>query len=274
MNLQNKKYLYSNGSSVSCGEGFEIDSPARKQYGIMTTIENYQLPDTKIECSYPNMLAKQLGLECINEAKSGGGIDRMIRTTFEWIFQNKDKVNETLFLLEPQVGIYLDWWLESEKTYGIINAHLDGWYNKIYTIAEDWDTDTREKKMRLRGKYQELINDYFSEFHNEKEQQKLELQKLLFFVSYLNEQNIDYLISIPNTDHLDIQQEILDIIPEEKNLFPLFDYNGVWQYGEKMGLLIKDEITNIDNHYLSWGGNKSIASLIHKFIKQPKKSML
>jgi len=279
MKLDNKKYLYANGSSISCGGGFEINNENKnirkiyKEKSQAASSKLYNIPDTAIECSYPYLLSQKLGLECINHAKSGGGIDRMIRTTWEWIFQNKDKVEETIFLLEPQVGIRLDWWMESEKTYGIVNAHFDGWYNRIYTIVEDWFDDSREKKMRLRGKYQELINDYFKEFHNENEYLKLELQKLLFFVAYLNEQKIDYLISIPNTDHLDIQREILDIIPERNNLFPLLDYNGIFEYGQKMGLLIKDEI-NADDFHLSWMGNNTIADIIHRFLKQPKKSML
>lgn len=272
MKLDSKKYLYANGSSITCAGGFETNNP---KFDIRYSYEmqDIEIPKTQIECSYPYILAEKLGLECINQAKSGGGIDRMIRTTWEWIFQNKDRVEETIFILEPQVGIRLDWWMESEKTYGIVNAHFDGWYNKIYTIVEDWFEDSREKKMRLRGKYQELINDYFKEFHNESEYLKLELQKLLFFVSYLNEQKIDYIISIPNTDHLDIQREILDIIPKENDLFPTLDYNGIFEYGQKMGLLIKDETEHEDFH-LSWTGNNTMADIIHRFIKQPKKSML
>lgn len=270
MDIKSKKYLYANGSSITCGGGFEKDSETRKAYKQ----KGIEIPDTQLECSYPYLLSQLLGLECVMEAKSGGGIDRMIRTTWEWIFNNKDKVSETLFILEPQVGIRLDWWVESEQTYGIVNAHLDGWYNRIYTIVEDWFDDSKEKKMRWRGKYQALINDYFKEFHNEKEYLKLELQKLLFFVSYLNEQNIDYLISIPNTDHLDIQREILDIIPDENNLFPLFDFNGIFEYGTKMGLLIKDEVVEVTDFHLSWGGNNNMANLIYKFIKQPKKGAI
>ena len=272
MNLQNKKYLYSNGSSITAGGGFEINNPnfdIRKFYST----QDVELPDTQLECSYPYILSQKLGLECINEAKSGGGIDRMIRTTWEWIFNNKDKVSETVFILEPQVGIRLDWWVESEQRYGIVNAHLDGWYNRIYTLVEDWFEDSKEKKMRWRNKYQALINDYFKEFHNENEYLKLELQKLLFFVAYLNEQKIDYIISIPNTDHLDIQREILDSIPEENNIFPMLDYNGIWEYCQKMGLLIKD-VTEHDDLHLSWEGNNTMADLITQFIKNPKKGII
>lgn len=272
MNIKDKKYLYSNGSSITAGGGFE---PIHQRNDIREKYKDkrIELPETQLECSYPYMLSQKLGLECINEAKSGGGIDRMIRTTWEWIFNNKDKVSETLFLLEPQVGIRLDWWVESEQRYGIVNAHLDGWYNRIYTLVEDWFTDSKEKKMRWRNKYQALINDYFKEFHNENEYLKLELQKLLFFVSYLNEQKIDYLISIPNTDHLDIQREILDIIPKENDLFPLLDYNGIWEYGQKMGLLLKDEV-RIEDYHLSWTGNNTLSDLIHIFLLKPKKESI
>lgn len=272
MDIKSKKYLYANGSSITCGGGFEPEEQ-RKEIRELYKLKKYSIPETQLECSYPYILSQKLGLECIMAAKSGGGIDRMIRTTWEWIFNNKDKVSETVFLLEPQVGIRLDWWVESEQTYGIVNAHLDGWYNTIYTLVEDWFEDSKEKKMRWRGKYQALINDYFKEFHNENEYLKLELQKLLFFVSYLNQQKIDYLISIPNTDHLKIQREILDIIPEENDLFPLFTYNGIFEYGQKMGLLIKDEIQYEDFH-LSWTGNNNVANLIHNFLLKPKKDLL
>lgn len=94
MRIDNKKYLYSNGSPISNGGGFEMDI-TRKMYKT----KGIDIPPTQLECSYPFILSQKLGLECINES-GWERTSQIIETTKEWLDSNKDKIGETIFILE------------------------------------------------------------------------------------------------------------------------------------------------------------------------------
>jgi hypothetical protein len=263
MDLSTKKYLYANGSSVSAGGGFE-------EYKYRTDIRNsyknkgIDLPTTQIECSFPYIISQKLGLECINDSKSGGGIDRMIRTTFEWIKKNKSKVSQTIFLLEPQNGIRLDWYIKEWNDFGILNAHLNSNGEYPFTLVKDWFTDDESEQQEWNHKYYEPINQFFNNFYDENVYSQNEELKLIFFLAYLNQKNIDYLISIP---HLHYKSEVYNVVPKNKNINKFLENDGAWDYCRKNKWLISDEINNEDNH-IGYFGNKKIADTILEIINE------
>jgi hypothetical protein len=197
MNLINKKYLYANGSSITAGGGFEpiqYRTEVREKYKE----KGIDLPETQLECSYPYFLSKKLGLTCINDAKSGSGIDRMIRTTFDWILKNPDKIEHTLFVFEPQIGIRLDWYVKEWKDYGIVNAHLNERGEYPFTLVKDWFSDNIDEQVKWNEKYESSITPYLNNFYDHDVYFRLEYSKLIFFISYLNQTDLDYLLSIPH----------------------------------------------------------------------------
>lgn len=269
MNLLNKKYLYVNGSSVSAGGGFE---PYTFRHDIR---DSYQLagipiPETQIECSYSYMISKELNLELINESKSGSGVDRLIRKTLQFILENGDKINKTIFILEIQMGLRLDWYVNEWSKYGVLNAGYnpsqkdDNKY--LFTLVKDWYTDDTNKQNEWNQKYDRDINGYLNNFFSHDIHFQRESDKILMFISFLNQLNLDYLISMPKSLSPAYQSIISKILPVNKNLNNLFLDMDLWEFTKNYKLLISFEISNSDNH-IGYKGNKKVARIISNYIK-------
>lgn len=270
MNLYNKKYLYANGSSVTVGGGFESEvhrpvTDVRQFYYDKGIIP----PPTDVECSYPRFMSDILGLEMINDAWSGSGIDRLVRRTTDWILNNQDKLDETIIILEPQTGIRLDWWVNEWQDYGVLNAHKTIKGDYPFTLVKEWFRDDPRGQINWNQKYEPIISPYLKNFFDWDVQYKSEMDKLVLFVSFLNQLKIDYLISIPSyipPTHTEILNKI---IPFENNLYNKLG-TCIWEYARNQKLLIKDEVESNDNH-IGLFGNRKMAKIICEFIKSTKK---
>jgi hypothetical protein len=92
------KIFVSGGSQCIAG-GF-LHEEVKKVYN-----ENFNIEiNNHLDYAYPNILAKKLNVDIINEGASGGSITRMIRKTYEYITKNKKDINETLFIFEVPPG--------------------------------------------------------------------------------------------------------------------------------------------------------------------------
>ena len=56
-----------------------------------------EIQDKKYENRFSKKLSEKLNCEEINISQSGGSNDRIFRTTFDWIQNNKEKVKDTSF---------------------------------------------------------------------------------------------------------------------------------------------------------------------------------
>jgi hypothetical protein len=258
--MLDKTYLYINGSSVSAGGGFE-EYKYRKEIRDIYNSKGIELPETQIECSFGYYISKEYNLQLINHSKSGSGIDRMIRTTFDWIIKNKIKSKQTLFILEPQIGIRLDWYVDEWKDYGILNAHLNEKGEYPSTLVKDWFMDDNGDQNSWNEKYENPINGYLNNFYNENVFLRNEIYKLIFFVSYLNDNNLDYIISIPDLVDEDLKIELNRIIPSKNKMNTFLNNMDLWSYCLNNKWLISDEIDFDDNH-IGFEGNKKLAKKI------------
>lgn len=252
MITSNKKYLYVNGTSVSAGGGFEEYS-YRQDIRDEYLKKSIDLPDTQIECTYGYHIAKELNLQLINESKSGSGIDRLVRTTYEWILNNKDKVHDTIFILEAQSGIRLDWYVKEWNEYGVCNAAINEEGKYPFTLVKDWFLDDLEEQNKWNERFKESIDSWFDNFFDMEVHFKNEENKLLFFVSYLKLNNIDFIISIPHSVNRD---NFIDSIGSD-NVFS----DCIWDYSSKNKMLISDEVNHTDGH-IGYNGNIELSKLI------------
>lgn len=80
------KYLFVNGDSYAYGlNDLEFNSPTRNRYS--------------------KLLSNHYGLKEINISQSGASNDTIVRTTLEWIQDNKDKIKDTIFLIGWTISI-------------------------------------------------------------------------------------------------------------------------------------------------------------------------
>ena len=90
--------IYVNGSSLSCGGSLE---PGSESYNYYTEKRGYLKWEDEKEKSYGNILGRILNIPVINDSKQGGGLDRLIRKTFDYIDTLSEKeINSTLFLFD------------------------------------------------------------------------------------------------------------------------------------------------------------------------------
>ena len=128
------------------------------------------------------LFAKKYNAEDINMAKDGGNNDRSVRKIVDWAIQNKDKLDETIFLLGLSSVERYDLWDEERGCYA------GGCYD------EDRPDDPFEGKdnhnflsgrtERLMGKYHyNTLRDYDRTFRN-----------VIYFMGVLDSLNCKYLI--------------------------------------------------------------------------------
>lgn len=274
MNLSNKKYLYVNGSSISAGGGFESYEHRKDVRDVYLKFE-YSLPDTQLECTYSHTIASELNLELINDAKSGSGIDRLIRTTMKWIDENPTKINETIFIFEIQMGIRLDWYVKEWDDYGVLNAVCDEYGKYPFTLVKEWFVDDTEQQNEWNQRYKNSIDSYFDNFFDYNVKHSNEINQLILFISYLNQFKLNYLISVPNELSESQLKIVNEMIPTESNLANLFDGYNLWNYCRVNQMLIDNELagSNSDNH-IGFIGNIKIGKQISNFIKFGTKDKL
>ncbi|NDB79822.1 hypothetical protein EB155_08130, partial [archaeon] len=96
--MKNFSQIYVNGSSLSCGGSLHWKSTAWRFY---TTEQDVKSWKNSKDVSYGNVLGKMLGISVINEAKEGGGLDRLIRKTYDFISTSTlEELSETLFIFD------------------------------------------------------------------------------------------------------------------------------------------------------------------------------
>ncbi len=110
--MKDYKYLVANGCSFVQGSG------------LHDLLPNW--PVKNVEGRFSDVLSKKLNCQEINIAAGGAGNDKIVRTTFEWVEQNKEKL-DTLIILG------LSHWTRKEIWVNEINE-----YDKFKTVQEDF----------------------------------------------------------------------------------------------------------------------------------------
>ena len=116
------KFFYVNGCSFTEGgglEGSELNSKSvvplyKEKYGVTWNSRN--------EVNYGKRLEEIIGIKCINDSKSGAGVDRVIRTTYDFIFDNWKDKDKFFIILEKPDSSRSDVFYNKNKKYYIVNC--------------------------------------------------------------------------------------------------------------------------------------------------------
>jgi len=137
------KNLYVNGCSHSAAAEAVNKHAWACDDGTLWDMGNAPHPDN-LAVSYGQHVADALGCDLICEASSGGSNDRTIRTTLDWIENNRDKLSNTFMILQWTTWEREEWFYGSK--YWQVNAsgtdtvpiELEDQY-KHYVINVDWN---------------------------------------------------------------------------------------------------------------------------------------
>lgn len=124
------KYLFCNGCSFVYGENA----------GYVLGIPRSDNPHKKFRFS--KLLSDKLNLEEINLGKNGESNHYTVRTTYDWIESNKDKVKDTIFILGTTEPIRLENYLALKKNYQAVSMRWvsNGYDTFFKNPEEDWQS--------------------------------------------------------------------------------------------------------------------------------------
>jgi hypothetical protein len=235
------KFFYVNGCSHTEGGGLEepkisdnsILSKYQKKYNVTW--------NNRSEVNFGQRLSEIIGISCINEAKCGGGVDRVVRTTYDFIFKNwKDKDNFFIILEKPDSS-RSDVFYTKNKKYYIVNSSIqkDNNFKFLNATVEFYNKEYSENTEDLK-----IFEDWFKN-HYDFEQKILQDEKLfLGLYSFCKLHSIKIFIMQPNNI-------MFRYCFDKKDIIKFSNIDGSdsidnWCYMNKM--TIKDEIGYSDKH--------------------------
>ena len=252
LNILDKMFnkIYVNGGSQCIAAGF-IWNNVKDVYK-----ENGVVINNHLEFSYPYILSEKLNVELVNEGSPGGSISRMIRKTYDYIFNND--VSNTLFILEVPPG-----WREEYFSLEL-NRYVNMTIGNILSADDETDTACGHSGKDLH-KIHKNITNYFYNFIDDKVELEKNMFHLLGLLSYLKLNNIKYLIIDTGDFHTYLYRRKQ---PLNYN-FVWFDVEPMpmWDWINKNNLKIVNETNGLSrDEHMGIEGNKLVAEKLFKII--------
>jgi hypothetical protein len=209
---QKFKLAYFNGCSFTQGGGLEtsldVDWNELDKDGIEKPLddgrrdvlriykETYGIPywKTRLDVAYPSIFADISKIQTINDAQSGGGIERIIRTTYDFISENWEDRDKILLILELADFTRLEFYSNTFNQYTLFNYTIhpekniiDEWFNCRDYAKRTYSDDNNHLKPILAPFVKECLNP-------KQIFQKL-TRELLTFLSFLKLNGITFYIT-------------------------------------------------------------------------------
>lgn len=268
------KRIYVNGSSLSCGGSLEPNTQSYNYY-VNSGIPKW---DNEKEVSYGNVLAKDLGIECINDAKQGGGLDRIIRKTFDYIDTlTQEEIDTTLFLFDiPLQPSRVEIYSKEFKDFFVMSVYDKKWNTNIEgkTISSKISFSRAYKKEKLNLTYNQyikhdtILNTFVDEYYDYEIETKRLLRQLILFYNFLDNKKISYIVDLndslftasgyDNEDNFKIYNNNYSY-KTNPNIIPM---KSLWQTSVYHQWRICDEIEGNNDSHLGYYGNIKYAEFI------------
>jgi len=168
------KYVYTNGCSYSDGTG----------------LKNTKVEDGKVTYldRYSTVLSKKFNAIDVNEARGGESNQRIWRKTFNWIANNTDKLNETVFVIQLTYPVRNEIWSKYKDWNGEISEEDKHWWGAQFGHDgySAWDHNERDTSVD-----RDEIN--FNYVPHNKECSEISWRYVLGLQSYFKSNNIKYI---------------------------------------------------------------------------------
>jgi hypothetical protein len=258
------KFFYVNGCSHTEGGGLEEENismgsviPKYKTlYGISWK--------NRTEVNYGKRLEEIIGIKCINDALSGSGIDRVVRTTYDFILKNWKDKDKFFIILEKPDSSRSDVFYTKTNKYYIVNSNFRNqskleflnatieYYNKKYpedietfSVFQNWFNNHYSFEEKLMQDEKSFIGLYsFCKLHSIKVY-IMESNNVLFndcfekedIIKFSNDNNSDTIHNWCFDNKMTIADELNNL---SNDLHP--GYFGHMEYAKKL------------SKFLGWGG--------------------
>lgn len=272
------KKIYTFGTSFTEGGGFEFDKPESRydNHGLFKHYGHLDEEKTRENFSWPGQLQKLYNsVEIINEAKSGYGNERIYRRCFDIITDKSFNKKESLLLFEFSDVGRKELFHSELDDYIILNYWWDKYPAKdspeVSSFAQTYYYDSDDVRNIIQ-KDSEFLSKYIKKTIKFEEVIKQLTRNLHLFLSFLNENQINY--KIISTEHANFNLNLktnLDFLDSKRVLFELPDgrvFKDVMELFGTHKLSIRYETNEeiMDDGHLGYFGNKLVAKLIGEFL--------
>jgi len=217
---------------------------------------------------WPKLVADGLNLKIYDYSKSGAGIERYIRETYDYIYEDFTRAKETIYFIEcPVIWNKIDVYSNKYKEYLICNVDLYGdgpiYDETAFTkgtmrdlhLCKDYFYESAGQKNEIESDIKEPLLEAYKKTWNIKEYEKGILKSFVGLLALMKYKGYKFYI-LPSAIHItyikefipDIKANILYLSPDmSKNGLTDCDFHN-WASGNKMK--IKDETDGIfdDTH--------------------------
>lgn len=254
------KYLFTNGDSWTWGQGLQEDQ-------VFPPFPHKRKPRGQ----WPEVLGEKLNIEVINIAENGSSNERILRSTIEWVVDNKDKINETLFIIGWTISDRWEWWSNFKQDWEKCYASycLDYEHGDIeYGLPNKWWNNFHREyfdinKMLYKTTLDMVYLQSFFKFYN---------LNYLFFDTFghhfREDEDLNYenegKISTPCKDHPKLYKEL-----DFDNIVMTEDYKSMEQFMK----FIFDDFEDAKEHIHGHPNRKSHemwSEELYKFLKKEK----
>lgn len=259
------KFFYVNGCSHSEGGGLEEPKIRRdsvipiyeKKYGITW--------NNRKEVNFGKRLEQIIGIKCINEASCGGGVDRVIRMAYDFIFKNWQDKDKFFLILEKPDSPRSEVFYTKKNKYFIVNSKAEN--NNKFSF-ENATIEYYNKKYASDVETLNVFENWFNNHFSFEEKTLQDEKAFLGLYSFCKLHSIKIFIMQPNNCIFVNCFDKNDIIKFSKIKGP--DSIDNWCYQNKM--TITDELNGeaYDSHP-GYFGHIEYAKEVAKFIGWPHK---
>lgn len=184
MSYKGYEWFYVNGSSHTKGGGFETSDAGG---WFSEEMQDYYLKHYNViwksceEVSFASRLSKLLDIKVVNDAIQGGGLDRVIRKTYEYIESHWDQRHKFFIILETPDESRVDLYYKPWNQYFVVNDNNKGSF---------YGTPNYFPKPKNIEECQNDIKFYHDKFYDKKQHYNKNERNLIGLYSFCKKANI------------------------------------------------------------------------------------
>lgn len=164
MDLSKYKYFYANGSSFTEGCGLETaDKKERCVHPFYKELYGVEWKD-KADVNYGARLSQIIGIPCYNDARCGAGLDRVVRTTYDFIQKNWKDRHEFFIILEKVDPFRADVYYKPMDEYFIVTStynHEKDITHFQYATRRYYEPSVKEEDEKLQSQFRTWFDNHF-----------------------------------------------------------------------------------------------------------------
>lgn len=259
MNFSNYNFFYINGCSHIEGGGLE--EPNLKINSVLPFYQkNYSVSwNSRADVNVGKRLSEILNINCINESMCGGGPERVVRMTYDFIYKNWDKKNQYFIILEKPDSSRFELFYQNEYYIGNTmpipenkSSHF------LFATRNYYDKDKYNKDKSV----QELFKNYHNNFFNHTEKIKSNDFAFAGLYSFCKRNNIKIFLMMKNDFYFNENYDSSDIIKFQDE-----EMSDIHSFCKKNKLTIKDETNGFhDDFHPGFFGHIEYAKKLAKFL--------